>query len=178
MTCGGARSGYCAIGSVGIASAPASVRMIEQTAAKTGRRMKNSTNIAASARRVARAGNAVAPAWAVTYDRRAVAQHLQRRDRDPIAGRQAALDPVCRLAERAELDRPPLDHRAPSRSTTTKTKVCPLWRWTARTGTCIARRVVNTTRARTSSFGRRPTVLSKAAFTSTSWVRGSASGAT
>src|SRR5579863_6894364 len=40
-TVGGAIGGYCAIGSVESATAPASVTRIEMTAAKTGRSMKN-----------------------------------------------------------------------------------------------------------------------------------------
>ena len=47
-TVGGATSGYCAIGIAGIASAPASTITREQTVARMGRRMKVSTNIAAS----------------------------------------------------------------------------------------------------------------------------------
>src|SRR3989449_11384696 len=44
MTCGGARSGNSAIGSVGIEIAPARIMKRAQTVAKTGRRMKKSTN--------------------------------------------------------------------------------------------------------------------------------------
>src|SRR5262249_53597712 len=43
-TCGGARSGNCAIGSVGIEIAPARIISSAQTVANTGRRMKKSTN--------------------------------------------------------------------------------------------------------------------------------------
>src|SRR4051794_10602668 len=43
LTVGGARSGYCEMGSVGSASRPASRMMMEQTAAKMGRLRKNST---------------------------------------------------------------------------------------------------------------------------------------
>src|SRR6202022_576575 len=43
-TCGGARSGYCAIGSVGIAISPARMITSEQTLARIGRLMKVSTN--------------------------------------------------------------------------------------------------------------------------------------
>ena len=42
--CGGASSGNCAIGSVGIAMAPARMITSEQTLARIGRRMKVSTN--------------------------------------------------------------------------------------------------------------------------------------
>ncbi len=45
LTCGGASSGYCATGIVGIAIAPARMRTSEQTEARIGRRMKVSTNI-------------------------------------------------------------------------------------------------------------------------------------
>ena len=45
MTVGGASSGYCAIGIVGIASAPARMMTSEQTVARIGRRMKVSTNM-------------------------------------------------------------------------------------------------------------------------------------
>src|ERR1022692_1781944 len=44
-TCGGARLGNCAIGSVGIAAAPARIISSAHTVANTGRRMKKSTNI-------------------------------------------------------------------------------------------------------------------------------------
>jgi hypothetical protein len=40
VTDGGVSSGYRAIGSVGMATAPASMMMSEQTVARTGRRMK------------------------------------------------------------------------------------------------------------------------------------------
>ena len=43
-TCGGASSGNCAIGSVGIAIAPARMITSEHTLARIGRRMKVSTN--------------------------------------------------------------------------------------------------------------------------------------
>src|SRR6266566_986045 len=44
MTCGGARSGNSAMGSVGMEIAPARMMNRAQTVAKTGRRMKKSTN--------------------------------------------------------------------------------------------------------------------------------------
>jgi hypothetical protein len=44
ITCGGARSGSSAIGSVGIEIAPASTITMAQTVANTGRLMKKSTN--------------------------------------------------------------------------------------------------------------------------------------
>src|SRR5580704_3424108 len=44
-TWGGARSGNCETGSVGITAAPARMISRAQTVAKTGRRMKKSTNI-------------------------------------------------------------------------------------------------------------------------------------
>src|SRR5277367_1919335 len=43
-TCGGAKSGNCATGSVGMQMAPASTMNNAQTVAKTGRSMKKSTN--------------------------------------------------------------------------------------------------------------------------------------
>src|SRR6266436_9496239 len=43
-TCGGARFGNCAIGSVGMEIAPARIIISAQTVANTGRRMKKSTN--------------------------------------------------------------------------------------------------------------------------------------
>ena len=45
LTCGGATSGYCATGMVGMASAPASTMTSETTDARTGREMKVSTNM-------------------------------------------------------------------------------------------------------------------------------------
>src|SRR5262245_21772732 len=47
-TCGGASSGYCAIGSVGMASRPARMMTSEQTEERMGRLMKVSTNIRVS----------------------------------------------------------------------------------------------------------------------------------
>src|SRR6266404_3698374 len=44
MTCGGAKSGNCAMGSEGMEIAPARIINSAQTVAKTGRRMKKSTN--------------------------------------------------------------------------------------------------------------------------------------
>src|ERR1700730_1533008 len=49
-TCGGARSGYCAIGSVGMAITPARMITSEQTLARIGRLMKVSTNTGLSVR--------------------------------------------------------------------------------------------------------------------------------
>jgi hypothetical protein len=43
-TCGGAKSGNCAIGKVGMEIAPAKIIISAQTVANTGRRMKKSTN--------------------------------------------------------------------------------------------------------------------------------------
>src|SRR5258708_35031921 len=43
-TCGGARSGNSAIGRVGMGMAPAMIMNSAHTVAKTGRRMKKSTN--------------------------------------------------------------------------------------------------------------------------------------
>jgi len=43
-TCGGARFGNCAIGSVGIEIAPAKIIISAHTVANTGRWMKKSTN--------------------------------------------------------------------------------------------------------------------------------------
>src|SRR6476469_3007837 len=48
VTCGGAKSGYCAMGREGMDKTPANVTRMEQTAAKIGRRMKKSTNKGAS----------------------------------------------------------------------------------------------------------------------------------
>src|SRR5208282_4900063 len=45
LTCGGARLGNCAIGKVGITTAPARMISSAQTVANTGRRMKKSTNM-------------------------------------------------------------------------------------------------------------------------------------
>src|SRR5215213_10831731 len=45
VTCGGATSGYCATGMVGIARAPARTMTSEQTVARMGRWMKVSTNM-------------------------------------------------------------------------------------------------------------------------------------
>src|SRR5215207_9197373 len=45
VTCGGATSGYCATGMVGIARAPARTMTNEQTVARMGRWMKVSTNM-------------------------------------------------------------------------------------------------------------------------------------
>src|SRR5580698_8115670 len=47
-TCGGARSGNCETGRVGITAAPARMMSRAHTVAKTGRRMKKSTNIKTS----------------------------------------------------------------------------------------------------------------------------------
>src|SRR5580700_5098123 len=45
LTCGGARLGNCAIGKVGITTAPARMINSAQTVANTGLRMKKSTNM-------------------------------------------------------------------------------------------------------------------------------------
>jgi hypothetical protein len=45
LTCGGAMRGYWEMASRGMHMAPASTMRIEQTLAKIGRRMKNSTNM-------------------------------------------------------------------------------------------------------------------------------------
>jgi hypothetical protein len=50
LTCGGASSGYCAIGSVGIEAAPARMMTSDKTIDRMGRRMKMSANMRALVR--------------------------------------------------------------------------------------------------------------------------------
>ena len=106
VTDGGVSSGYRAMGSVGIAIAPASMIISEQTVARIGRRMKRSVNTtrapgAAAGRAAPRAGIGVTGAPSPIF--------CMPRDDQLVAGLQAADNDVV------VADRLPERHRALAR---------------------------------------------------------------
>src|SRR5262245_5072024 len=90
MTWGGARFGNCAMGSVGIATAPARITSRAQTVAKMGRRMKKATTDARLALR--RHGSAVH-------------QELSAGDDHPVARLDALEDDVVAAHDLAHAER-------------------------------------------------------------------------
>src|SRR6476646_7926391 len=95
-TCGGASSGYCAIGSVGIDAAPARMMTSDRTIDRMGRRMKMSANMRALV-------------WekktsALRLHGRSVADLLDTGHDQAVPDGQAAFDDVVVADELADLD--------------------------------------------------------------------------
>ena len=146
MTDGGASSGYRAIGSVGIDTAPARMISSEQTVDRTGRRIKTSASIIGSPLPTRQEQPAAGA-------RRC--RHAPAHRRESSAGRTTiscspACSPLCThivvADDLAELHRLLLgDHARPSAFSATNAKYCALMRITAVTGTVSPGVVLQTT---------------------------------
>src|SRR5208283_2995643 len=109
MTVGGAISGYWATGSTCAAISPARVMMMEMTAAKIGRLMKNSENDIAATLFGDRCGACAGLARRRRLDHRGARLDLQQIvDDDPVAGVESGHDRPVRVDPIAGLDRPRL----------------------------------------------------------------------
>src|SRR5216117_4038425 len=109
VTWGGARAGNCAMGRVGMDTAPARMIISAQTVAKMGRRMKKSANISPESRRSLL--TVCASTGSQRPHRGAVPQELGAGDDDAVAGVDPLQHHVVVAHDLADLEGPLLRHQ-------------------------------------------------------------------